>query len=88
MADLDVGGLDAVEIGDRGLDQRQPVRRRGHLAVPTFCHGHVGHDQQDHVEGERVAHLGGHRQVTDVGGIEGAAEDPDAPTHGNLTHRA
>ena len=49
----------------------------GDLAGARLLPRVVGHDQQHHVEVEGVADVHGRDQVTHVGRVEGAPEDPD-----------
>ena len=75
--DLDRARLDAVDSVDRELDQREPIR------APTRRPGRASatgrrRDHEHPIEAEPAADLGGHDDVADVHGIEGAAEHADA----------
>ena len=71
--DLDRRRLDAVDVGHRELDEREAVARRRDdpaTLLPRVARG----DHEHAVEAERLAHLGGHDDVTECTGIERAAE--------------
>ena len=76
--DLQTPGRESRDVGDRRLDHRQPVGRRGDRPFSLLLPRDVGDHQDQRVQGEGVAHVDGGDQVTDVGRVEGPAEQSDA----------
>ncbi len=84
--DLDRRCLDAVDLGDRELDQRQPIAGRRD-DPPALLPRITGGNHEHPIEAEPAAHLRGDDDVADVHGIEGAAEHAD-PLRSFARHRA
>jgi hypothetical protein len=80
--DLEPSGGQARNVGDGRGDHLQAVEGRRDRPFALLLPGDVG-DHQDHgVERQGVAHVDGGDEVTDVGRVEGAAEQADPSTCG------
>ena len=74
---LVVAGHELGDVGDGGLDHRQPVDGGGDVALADLLPRHVG-DHQDHqIERQGVSDVDSGHKVPDVRWIEGPPEYPD-----------
>ncbi|MCU1397995.1 MAG: hypothetical protein JWN62_1104 [Acidimicrobiales bacterium] len=80
--DLCAPGHQAFHVCDGGLDEVEPVFSGRDPAALLFLPGHVGHHQYHHIESQGMAHVDCGHEVTDVRGIERAAEQSDTSRHG------
>ena len=83
--DLEIAGLEPLDVADGRLDHGQPVGGRADRSGAGLLPGHVGHRQQHPIEREGVAHVDRGDQVAHVGGVEGAAEDAEPFAHPGVT---
>ena len=76
--ELEAAGLQAVHVGDRGLDHGHAIGGRAERSRTHLLPGHVGHREQHPIEPEGVADVDRGHQMPDMGGIEGPSEHADA----------
>jgi hypothetical protein len=72
-----ITGDEAGHIGDGGLNHGEAVFRRTDLSRAGLLPGDIRHHQDDQIELKPIANIDRRHEMSDVRGVECAAEDPD-----------
>ena len=78
---LDIGGLEARSICDRGRNHLVPPVGIGDDSAPHLLPRAVAHHEANLVEPEPIADLIRHHEMANMRWVEGAAEEADPATH-------
>ena len=75
--DLEIGSLDAAQIGDSGLHHRKPILGRTDLPGTDLLPWLVGHDEKDPIEIQGRTDVDRSKEMADMRWIEGPPQHAD-----------